>query len=143
MKAISVRQPWAWLLVNGHKDIENRTWQNSYRGQLLIHAGKGMTDTEYLDVLRFLASKDRLKHLAEILPAPPELERGGIVGIVGRVDVIGCFAEHASPWFMGPYGFLVRNQTTLPFRPYVGMLGLFEVPDTPAEPGEDVQPSLL
>lgn len=140
MKALSVRQPWAWLLVHGHKDIENRTWQNGFRGQLLIHAGKAMTDTEYLDVLRFLASKERLRHLVDILPAPPDLERGGIVG---RVDVVGCFADHASPWFMGPYGFLVRNQTTVSFRPYVGMLGLFEVPDAPDEPGEDVQPSLL
>lgn len=27
MKALSIRQPWAWLIANGHKDIENRTWQ--------------------------------------------------------------------------------------------------------------------
>ena len=38
VKIISVRQPWAWLIVAGHKDIENRTWRTSYRGRLLIHA---------------------------------------------------------------------------------------------------------
>src|SRR5437016_10859136 len=40
MKALSVRQPWAWLIVNGHKDIENRSWQTKFRGKLLIHAGQ-------------------------------------------------------------------------------------------------------
>jgi len=140
MKALSVRQPWAWLLVNGHKDIENRSWQNSFRGPLLIHAGKAMTQTEYLDVLDFLASKERLQHLADMLPAPADLERGGIVG---SVEVIGCFNDHPSPWFMGEYGFLVRNQKPLPFRPFAGMLGLFEVPDLPGKPGADVQPLLI
>ena len=31
MKAISIRQPWAWLVVNGHKDVENRTWRTKHR----------------------------------------------------------------------------------------------------------------
>lgn len=40
MKYLTVRQPWAWLLVNGHKDIENRSWPTKYRGPLLIHAAQ-------------------------------------------------------------------------------------------------------
>ena len=40
MKTLSVRQPWAWLIVYGGKDIENRSWRTPYRGPLLIHAGK-------------------------------------------------------------------------------------------------------
>jgi len=40
MKALSIRQPWAWLLVEGFKDIENRTWKTNYRGSFLIHASK-------------------------------------------------------------------------------------------------------
>ncbi|WP_245839042.1 ASCH domain-containing protein [Yersinia kristensenii] len=38
MKALSIRQPWAWLIVNGYKDIENRTWNTKCRGPVLIHA---------------------------------------------------------------------------------------------------------
>lgn len=38
LKSLSVRQPWARLLVNGEKDIENRTFRTSHRGLLLIHA---------------------------------------------------------------------------------------------------------
>lgn len=40
MKAITVWQPWAQLLVDGHKHIETRPWATSYRGVILIHAGK-------------------------------------------------------------------------------------------------------
>jgi ASCH domain len=43
MKAPSIRQRWAWLIVNGHKDIENRAWPTKFRGRVLIHASKGMT----------------------------------------------------------------------------------------------------
>lgn len=39
MRAVSVRQPWASLLVDGRKSIETRTWDTSYRGKLAIHAG--------------------------------------------------------------------------------------------------------
>lgn len=40
MRAISIMQPWAWLIVNGHKSIENRSWRCHVRGPILIHAGK-------------------------------------------------------------------------------------------------------
>jgi hypothetical protein len=38
MKILSVRQPWASLIVNGFKDVENRTWPTRYRGRILVHA---------------------------------------------------------------------------------------------------------
>lgn len=38
--ALSVRQPWAGLLMGGWKGCENRTWNTSYRGPLIIHAGQ-------------------------------------------------------------------------------------------------------
>jgi activating signal cointegrator 1 len=41
MKALSLTQPWASLIVTGAKQIETRSWFTSYRGQLLIHAAKG------------------------------------------------------------------------------------------------------
>lgn len=38
MKAITIKQPWASLIVHGIKDIENRTWLTHFRGRVLIHA---------------------------------------------------------------------------------------------------------
>lgn len=40
MKALTVCQPYAELIANGDKPIENRTWPTKYRGPLAIHAGK-------------------------------------------------------------------------------------------------------
>lgn len=42
MKALSLTQPWATLVTNGHKRIETRSWASSYRGPLAIHASKGL-----------------------------------------------------------------------------------------------------
>lgn len=44
MKAISILQPWASLILSGEKRIENRTWATAYRGPLVIHAGKSRRD---------------------------------------------------------------------------------------------------
>ena len=72
MKALSIRQPWAWLIVNSHEDVENRTWRTRERGPVLVHASKGMTPTEYEDVCHFLAADERLRHLNHILPLPKD-----------------------------------------------------------------------
>lgn len=120
MKALSIRQPWAWLIVNGHKDIENRTWHTRFRGPVLIHAGKGMTRDEYVDAANFALE------LGVKVPWFGDLERGGIVGIA---EIVDCTSSHPSPWFVGPYGFVLRDAKPLPFMPCKGELGFFEVPD--------------
>ena len=42
MKVITIKQPWATLIAEGYKEYEFRTWKTKYRGELLIHAGKGI-----------------------------------------------------------------------------------------------------
>ena len=83
MKIITIRQPWAQLIVNGSKNIENRNWATSYRGPVLIHAS--------LNVNRALCLKHRLD--------PDTLLRGGVVGIA---EIADCVNEHSSRWFLGP-----------------------------------------
>lgn len=46
---LPVRQPWAWLIIHGGKDVENGNWTTRVRGRVLIHAAKGMTLGEYND----------------------------------------------------------------------------------------------
>ena len=55
MKVITIKQPWATLIVKGYKEYEFRTWKTKYRGDILIHAGKGIDKSaikrfEYLDL---------------------------------------------------------------------------------------------
>lgn len=42
MKVITVKQPFATLIAEGLKEYEFRTWKTKYRGEILIHAGKGI-----------------------------------------------------------------------------------------------------
>lgn len=123
MKALSIRQPWAWLILHAGKDIENRSWQTAVRGRVLLHAAKGMTRDEYEDGIDALISRK----IKRVLPAFATLERGGIVG---SVEIVDCVREHSSPWFVGRYGFVLRDPEPLPFRPLRGALGFFDVPDT-------------
>ncbi len=42
MKVITLKQPWATLVAEGLKKYEFRSWKFNYRGEILIHAGKGV-----------------------------------------------------------------------------------------------------
>lgn len=78
MKALTIKQPWATLIMQGDKRFEFRSWQTKYRGDLLIHAGKGI-------------DKEAMKRLAKYLPA--ELPYGKILGKVKLVDCIKMSPE--------------------------------------------------
>lgn len=121
MKALSIRQPWAWLIVHGGKDIENRSWHTKYRGRFLVHASGGMTRDEYADGYRFA-----LECGVTDLPRYEELQRGGIIGSVELVDSVDT---STSPWYMGQKAFVLRDPKYLPFIPYRGQLQFFEVPN--------------
>lgn len=119
MKAISVQQPWAWGLLNG-KPVENRTWPTSYRGPILLHAGKRFDEDGWDDFV------DLCNQTGIPVPDKDSMKRGGFVGIS---DLVDCVTHHNSPWFFGPYGFVMANARPIEFIPYRGQLGIFEVPD--------------
>ena len=78
MKVLTIKQPWATLIMQVHKRFEFRSWQTKYRGELLIHAGKGI-------------DKEAMKRLAKYLPE--ELPYGKILGKVKLVDCIKMSPE--------------------------------------------------
>jgi hypothetical protein len=131
VKAISIRQPWAWLIVAGHKDVENRTWRTQYRGPILIHASKGTTKREYNAAWTFaFCGHDIPAKAIYELPKFEDLERGGIIGMAELVDVVPPYRRE-SPWHMdGCQGFKMKNVRPLPFIPFDGRLNIFEVPDS-------------
>ena len=119
--AISIMQPWAWLIVNGHKDIENRNWIAKYRGPVAIHAGikidhdcalslqfqrHPVTDSEF--------SIDTFNTLGK-----------GVGGIVGVAEIVDCVSDSDSDWFVGRHGFVLRNAKPVDFIPVRGALGFF------------------
>lgn len=117
--ALSIRQPWAWLIINAGKDIENRSWPTRFRGRVLIHASKGMTRQEYEDAMNWIVFQLPLDFHE---PQMDELQRGGIIG---ETEIVDCVTRSTSPWFVGEYGFVMRNTKPLPFRACKGALGFF------------------
>lgn len=118
LPVLSIRQPWAWLICNGGKDIENRSWPTRFRGKFLVHAGKGMTREEYEDA-KWIAHNNGVR-----VPTYKQLERGGIVGMA---EIVDCVNRSESPWFFGQYGFVLRNAKPLPFHECKGALGFFRL----------------
>lgn len=120
MHALSIRQPWAWLIVNGYKDVENRVWKTHVRGRVLIHASASCSLSEYKLVQEFV------RRIRPDITVPPfgYFSRGGIVG---EAEIVDCVSESNSPWFFGPYAFVLRNAKPLPFKPYRGALKFFNV----------------
>jgi ASCH domain len=124
MKAIVIRQPWAWLIVNGYKDIENRTWTTRYRGPLLIQASARRPTSREMHEFRAFARKRGVT-------LPEEFELGGIVGMA-RLD--DCVEKSRSKWFGGPIGWVLSKPKKLPFVALKGQLGLFDPPHRVLKP---------
>jgi hypothetical protein len=122
LKCLSLRQPYAELVVAGRKTIETRTWKTNFRGKFLIHASKAI-DKESCDILNIDCSK---------------LTRGMVVGLAFLYDVkryatkqdfVADKDRHLSSSFSEPkYGFLLKDAKKLN-KPIVlaGHLGFFEV----------------
>ncbi len=119
MKAISVKQPWACLLVEGVKSIEVRSWKTDYRGELLICASASLKNVFWHD------QTDDIKRL---------MHSGCMIGIVNLVDVremtkaddeasCGNYIDNAFAWVTEPVSFVRPDKI-------IGKLKLFDVDDS-------------
>jgi len=123
---LTIRQPWAWLIIHAGKDIENRSWPTRLRGRILVHAAKGCTQQEYLDAAEFAltAVSDEYRGKGLVIPPWRTIERGGIIG---STEIVDCVEQSDSRWWMGPRGFVLRNPQPLPFTPCRGALGFWRI----------------
>ena len=123
MRALSIRQPWAWLIIHGGKDIENRSWRTHRRGRIWVHASsKAVTAAEYEEFSGICRQRG--------IRGYPAREDFKIGGIVGSVEIVDCVTESRSFWFGGEYGFVLKNARLTRFRAMKGRLGFFEVDTT-------------
>lgn len=125
MKIISIRQPWASLIVTGGhnvrtgavelKDVENRTWATAYRGPVIVHA------SQRPDAI----SEDEIERRFGVR-ITGEQKLGGVVGIT---EIVDCVRPHASRWYAsGHFAFVLANSRPLPFVPWKGALSLLSAP---------------
>lgn len=121
--ALAVRQPWAWAIIFGGKNIENRSplaiSKGSMRvGRIAILASLGMTRDEYRSAAEFMRER-----CGVTCPPPADLVRGAIIGAV-TVDRI--VTSSPSPWWMGPRGLVLHEAAPCAPIPATGQLGYFE-----------------
>ena len=121
--ALSIRQPWAWLIAAGYKDFENRTWLTRFRGEFYIHASKTPDDVTLEEIARHPIYRKALKFV-DLSKA--ELNYGGIIGRARLVDCIKT-PRPTSIWFEGPYGFKIQDAGLIKFIPYMGRQNFFPV----------------
>lgn len=137
MKAITILQPWASLVMCELKHYETRSWSTRYEGELLIHAGKGVSRDG-----RWLWERLQERRWLGVGGLPDckfnDLPRGVILG---RVHLVGCFdtsrvrqafSDRSIEAGLGDYSdgrfawlLDVRKVFAQPI-PAAGMLGLWE-----------------
>jgi hypothetical protein len=126
--ALSLKQPWAALVVAGRKAIEVRKWATAVRGRVFIHAAKVADERPE----GWALVPEDLKPLAQL---------GG--GLIGAAELAGCvlyrtsagFAadapRHLNPpkWFEPPrmYGFVFRGSERVAFVPCKGYVRFFTI----------------
>lgn len=144
MRILTVRQPWAWAIIHGGKDVENRVRNlaGAYRGPVAIHAGLAWDN----------AGGMRIWEINKIEIPPFETSgvwdtHGAILGVVDLVDVhvaraaasgtLVDWAEHTRPGELcsawsewDSYHLVLKDPRPLATPiPYKGALGLRRLPD--------------
>jgi hypothetical protein len=148
LPAITIRQPWPWLILQGIKRFENRSWRIltgaarlEYRGPLIIHAAKPL----------YRLSDQQRKLIGRVAPHMPAAETLPTGAIVGVVDLVGCLSPDqcgGDPLATGPICWQLANPrrlaTPIPYRGaervfWVERSLVFSDWNCPMHPLQDVQ----
>jgi hypothetical protein len=151
VRALTLRQPWAWMVVHGGKRIENRRWQpweklgggkrRPWRGEFLIHAGLTCTEEEYRHALDFafgVPGRDWAIGGSELgeryIPALDELPVGAYVGRARLTGVLPKPTQELGwehDWRIpGQLGWVVEDVVAFEQPVYApGARGLWTVPE--------------
>lgn len=132
MKALTLKQPWAWAIANAGKRIENRTWpppQSLIGERIAIHAGKSVD----------IEGAANIHDATGIVLPMRGLARGAIVATARLASAF--YAERLSAvqlvalddqvkWWCGPWAWCLEDVVRLdPVVPCSGKLGLWSVPE--------------
>lgn len=133
MKALSIRQPWAWLICAGYKDVENRSWPTEFTGRIYVHASKTQDDYDGM--------KGEIQAIVYRQTGKPlsggffyNMTKGAVIGEVDITGHIIGIVGSPSPWYDntdGMYGFTLSNPKLYRYPVECrGQLGFFNLPDS-------------
>lgn len=159
VRGLSLTQPWAWLMQEGHKIDENRTrkWRVLYRSFLLLHASERMRDGDWNNCRTFMESRGIVN---VVLPNQDQLKLGGFVALafcefLGDENTYRSNGVTPDKFFTGPYAYRLKCKP-IDFIPATGLHGLWfpalttkqwhavlpPFPPEDAPPVQSTQPSL-
>ncbi len=140
---ISIKQPWAWLIAAGWKDIENRSQCFKHRGAIALHASKVAVDEdeqrfaydlfvhEYQSRSKYDDGSSTSKAMQFSYATDPNA--GSLGAIIGVGTIVGCVHESESRWYMGEHGLVINNPTLFDSPiPWRGALGIWELKEEEA-----------
>jgi hypothetical protein len=125
IKCLSISQPYASWIVHPEwlarydipaKKLENRSWETSYRGPLLIHAAKSYETG---------AISSRSLKFPGLELIPRNFPAGAIIGIADLIDIKDFVDD---PWYAGQFAWMLDNIRAIEPIEYRGQRGLFDVP---------------
>lgn len=123
-KVLTIRQPWAQLVVQGDKKIETRGWITKYRGWVLIHAAKSF---HFMDL--HMCEQD--KHFKTCIPDYTKLQTSAIIGqaflydVVPQENILATLTEQERKFgIYGPdrYAWLLSHAEVFA-KPYLNVMG--------------------
>jgi hypothetical protein len=119
--ALTIHQPWAWLITHGFMDVENRNWETHHRGFFFVHAGSRA------DGAAFEWVHSAFPDVFEKMPrrGSHEYLLGHIIGIA---NIYSCIPHSGklSDWHFGRFGFYLSHQKPITPIKCKGRLGFFQ-----------------
>lgn len=150
MRALTIKQPWASLIIGWHDDrgawhpgpksIENRGWrppQSMIGEQIAIHAGKSEDDSVGASIrsskhIYNPGTSDITDHYRDYPGRAAPLPLGAVIGVamlVGAVDSMSVLCSEDAEWYMGEIGLVLRKRISIPEPvPCRGALGFWTLP---------------
>lgn len=130
MKALTICQPYAHLIVAGKKRVENRSWQTRYRGPLLIHAGRTL---DWMPKAR-MTDAEMVQEFGVVLPFGMLVGRTTVIDCLPIDEIMGGEHDAKYPWLRehehanGPWCWVLDGAEPLyEMVPLRGRQGLFNV----------------
>lgn len=133
MRALTILQPYASLIMSGTKRVENRTWPTKYRGRLYVHAGKSRA-------LMTAVAVDGVEVCRYTGRPVSEIPFGAVIGVATLVDCLPLEEIRAGahdarhPWLRkhehteGPWCWVfAENPASIGPWPFKGSQGLFDI----------------
>lgn len=137
-RVLTIEQPWAWAIMEGFKDVENRDWILKYQGILAIHSSKTFDKEGY----EWISKNCSMLGINPFeIPQPEDFSLGYILGTIFMEGVIELDQEDveienerllkylSSEWFFGKYGFCLQHPRKCKQISLKGQLGVFRLPD--------------